>query len=273
MKNSDFDYSYQYSNWHTDTDESRKADVFSAKQLFDIHAIYPHEQESRVLEIGCGIGRTLLMLRGQGYENLTGIDIDESQAETAKKEGLRVYRTDANDFLSDGSEKYHAVYCFDVLEHIEKEEQLPLLKLVNSRLADDGFVVIRVPNALSPTFGYFRYADFTHRVSYTMHTLSFLLHNAGLHYVTVRPERRESLRMQWMKIPWANLYRFEHGLEDFALTPNIVAVTFKDEDMFRNYMSRAPLIQNGYRGPMWLARVIVRRLRKPLVPFRGKNGM
>jgi hypothetical protein len=71
-----------------------------------------------------------------------------------------------------------------------------------------------------------------------------------------------------MKIPWANLYRFEHGLEDFALTPNIVAVAFKNEDMFKDYMSRAPLIQNGYRGPMWLAHVIVRRLRRLLATLR-----
>jgi 2-polyprenyl-3-methyl-5-hydroxy-6-metoxy-1,4-benzoquinol methylase len=271
VKNSDFDYSYHYSNWHSDTDESRNADILWAKQLFDCHAIYPRGKGARVLEIGCGMGRVLLMLREQGYENLTGVDIDESQAGTAKKEGLRVYQTDANDFLRDGSEKFDAVYCFDVLEHIEKEDQLPLLKLINSRLADGGFVVIRVPNALSPTSMYFRYIDFTHCISYTTYSLSFLLRNAGLHYITVRAERQEPLRMQWMKIPWANLYRFEYGLEDFALTPNIVAVAFKDEDMFKDYMSRAPLVQNGYRGPMWLARMIVRRLRKLLVPLLGKK--
>jgi hypothetical protein len=74
-----------------------------------------------------------------------------------------------------------------------------------------------------------------------------------------------------MKIPWADLYRFEYDLEDFALTPNIVAVAFKNEDVFKDYMSRAPLIQSGYRSPMWLAHLIVRRLRKLLAPLRGKK--
>ncbi|MDR1581248.1 MAG: class I SAM-dependent methyltransferase [Synergistaceae bacterium] len=271
MKNSGFDYSYQYLYWHSDTDESRKMDIFYAKRLFDDHAIYPRDKGARVLEIGCGMGRVLLMLRGRGYENLTGVDIDESQVKTAKKDGLNVYRADANDFLREGGEKFDAVYCFDVFEHIEKEDILPLLKLINSMLADDGFVAIRVPNALSPTLGYSRYDDFTHRVVYTMHSLSFLLRNAGLHYVTVRPQTRESLKIQWMKIPWANLYRFEHGLEDFILTSNIVAVAFKNEDRLKDYMSSAPLLQNGYRGPMWLAHVIVRRLRKLLAPFREKK--
>jgi hypothetical protein len=41
--------------------------------------------------------------------------------------------------------------------------------------------------------------------------------------------------------------------------------------MFRDYISRAPMVQSGYRGPMWLARAIARRLRKFLAPFPGKN--
>lgn len=78
MNNGDINYSYYYENWHSDTDESRNNDVALAIALFDTHAIYPRNTFDRVLEIGCGMGRFLLMLQEKGYTNLVGVDIDKT---------------------------------------------------------------------------------------------------------------------------------------------------------------------------------------------------
>ena len=84
MKNNEFDYSYQYMNWHSDTPESESADINHAKYMFDIHNLYPVRKSAKILEIGCGMGRQLKMLRNAGYTNLTGCDIDISQINVAK---------------------------------------------------------------------------------------------------------------------------------------------------------------------------------------------
>lgn len=202
--------------------------------------------DSNILEIGCGMGRFLLHLKERGYKNLTGIDIDKSQYEIAKREGLNVFLSDATTFLTNNTSSYHAVYAFDVLEHINKEKQLELLQLIFKQLHDNGMLVIQVPNALAPTATYFRYNDFTHTISYTEHSLGFLLHNAGFHDFCIQPTHNESLETQALKLPWAKLYRHEFGLENLILTPNLTAIVFKNKKSYQSWKEHAPIIKNLY---------------------------
>jgi 2-polyprenyl-3-methyl-5-hydroxy-6-metoxy-1,4-benzoquinol methylase len=255
VKNDDFDYSYQYANWHSDTEESRRRDIEYTKRMFDSHGIYPESKNSRILEIGCGMGRLMLMLKSMGYDNMVGVDIDRSQIEIARKENLNVRLTDVSDFLREDRQKYDVIYCFDMLEHIDKDRQLPLLKLIFNATNDEGSVVFTVPNGLAPLAGFFRYIDFTHTVSYTENTMRFLLHNAGFHYAAVRSQHQECKEVQELKLPWARLYRMEFGLEDFILTPNLFTVAFKTQNALDTYLAKAPIIENRYsekkRRSLW----------------------
>lgn len=200
-----------------------------------------------MLEIGCGMGRFLLHLKEMGYSDIVGVDIDKSQYSIAKKEGLNVFLSDAKTFLLNDMSKYHAIYAFDVLEHIDKVEQLELLRLIFNRLDDNGMLVIQVPNALAPTATYFRYIDFTHTISYTEDSLSFLLHNAGFHDFCIRPTHNESQEVQNLKLPWARLYRHEFGLKNIILTPNIIAIVFKNKESYQSWKAKAPIIDNPYQ--------------------------
>jgi 2-polyprenyl-3-methyl-5-hydroxy-6-metoxy-1,4-benzoquinol methylase len=247
MKNSDFDYSYHHSVWHEDTAESRKFDIANAKGEFDLHNIYPKSKDGKVLEVGCGLGRVLLMLKDKGYSDLTGIDIDKSQIDIAKKDGLNVHLSDAVEFLKGSGNLYDVVYCFDILEHIEKERQLDFLRLLNTHLSADGFMVIRVPNASAPLGLYYRHIDYTHVIAFTDYSLKFLLYNAAFRFTALRPQNKERESIRRLKMPWANLYRYEMGLgNDFILTLNIMAICFKEEEPFRRYLAETPIIRNDY---------------------------
>jgi 2-polyprenyl-3-methyl-5-hydroxy-6-metoxy-1,4-benzoquinol methylase len=196
------------------------------------------------------MGRFMLMLQNAGYKNLTGIDIDKSQIEIAKRENLDVQLADATEFITRSVVRYDVIYAFDILEHINKEKQLPLLKAMFAATIDDGFVVFSVPNGMAPLAVFFRYTDFTHTVSYTDNTIRFLLHNAGFHYAAIRPQHQENDEVQKLKLPWARLYRTEFGLHDFILTPNIIVIAFKTEDALNKYLSTAPKICNDYAEPI-----------------------
>ena len=99
MDNSKFNYSYQYGNWHSDTAESMQHDIDLARRLFSDHCIFPKHKDSNVLEIGCGMGRFMLMLRDEGYNNLIGVDIDKTQINIAKKSNLNVSLLDGIEYL------------------------------------------------------------------------------------------------------------------------------------------------------------------------------
>lgn len=246
MDNSLFDYSYHYRNWHSDTKESRDFDMENARRFFCDHCIFPQRKGAKILEIGCGMGRVLLMLKAAGYSDLTGVDIDKSQVEIARKSGLTVDLSDALAYLEKSSGKFDAIYFFDFIEHIEKEKQLDFLCLVKEHLREDGIAAFAVPNALAPCGMFFRYIDFTHTICYTRESISFLLHNAGLHHIQIRPQHTESVEIQKLKVPWAKLYRNEFGLRDVILTPNLVVVAFKEKACMDNYLKRAPNISNSY---------------------------
>ncbi len=246
MDNSKFNYSYQYGNWHSDTAESMQHDIDLARRLFSDHCIFPKHKDSNVLEIGCGMGRFMLMLRDEGYNNLIGVDIDKTQINIAKKSNLNVSLLDGIEYLKNTIDTFDVIYFFDVLEHLDKEKQLDFLKLVCEHLDDNGMIAFSVPNALAPSGMLYRYDDFTHTVSYCKNTISFLLHNAGFHYMDIRPQHKESSKVMRLKRPWADIYRKEFGIEDVILTPNLVTVAFKNKTEFESYLKAAPIIKNDY---------------------------
>ncbi|MBO6103054.1 MAG: class I SAM-dependent methyltransferase [Opitutales bacterium] len=268
MDNSIFDYSYHYSNWHSGSKISRNSDIRFAQKLFSDHAIFPKNKDSKVLEIGCGMGRFLLMLQEKGFRNLTGVDIDKTQIAIAQKEGLNVYLYDGIEWLKNTSDTFDVIYFFDVLEHIDKERQLEFLRLVCDHLNDGGMIALSVPNALAPSGMFYRYIDFTHTVSYSREAISFLLNNAGFHHIDIRPQHKECDDVINLKIPWAKIYIIEFGLKDIILTPNLVVVAFKDGKELKNYKRNAPAIVNDYRKAIKLKkRNLLSRIFKHLKIF------
>lgn len=94
-----------------------------------------------ILEIGCSRGYFLRYLIQQGYSTF-GIEPgpDAGRAEIAIQK--RIFRGWAEKYAP--TEKFKAIFFLDVLEHIPNPHDL--LKQVHSWLADDGIIVIMVPN-------------------------------------------------------------------------------------------------------------------------------
>ncbi|MDR2658562.1 MAG: class I SAM-dependent methyltransferase [Spirochaetaceae bacterium] len=269
MKNDDFDYSYQYQNWHQDTEESLNHDIESSIRFIKRHNLISNEwggKEDRILEIGCGMGRFLLALRTLGFSNLTGVDIDKKQIEVAQKNNLEVYLDDAAKFLEEQNASFDYIYMLDILEHIEKEKQLPLLRMCYQKLSKSGVLALQVPNALSPSFTYFRYDDFTHVTSYTEHSISFLLRNAGFEHFVHRPTGQESKNVRQKKKYFAELLFAEFGIKRPILTPNILTIAFKSEELKESWEKATPPLVNDY-GVKYESWELKRRLKKIIGKF------
>lgn len=241
-------YKFQYEQWHQDTKESKDSDVAASANFIDIHGAWPKDKDASIFDVGCGMGRFLLAFREKGYKNLSGIDIDNYQIKIAKKEKLDVKLSDASNFFVQNKKQYDLVTMIDCLEHVEKDKQIDLLKYINKSLSADGELLIRVPNALAPAFGYFRYIDFTHKWSYTDTSLTYVLKNAGFNYISFRPAWQENADIVEFKTPHAKLLKAEFGMENPILTSNIVAVAFKSKKAFDNYHNNAPKLEIKYES-------------------------
>lgn len=82
-----------------------------------------------------------------------------------------------------------AICASHVLEHIPKNEVLPLLHAIKAALKPEGRLIIEVPNGDAPLANIMRYGDFTHEISYTERSLRQVMTLAGYPSVDIQPSR------------------------------------------------------------------------------------
>ncbi len=81
-----------------------------------------------VLDVGCGRGELLDLLREEGIEAL-GVDIDEGMVERSREKGHSVELADAVDYLErQPDEKFGAIVAIHVIEHLPYEDLLRFLE-------------------------------------------------------------------------------------------------------------------------------------------------
>jgi SAM-dependent methyltransferase len=98
--------------------------------------------EGRVLDVGCGIGRNLQHLDGNGV----GVDTNPHSIEVARSSGLTAYTSDEFAASPDATPgEYGSLLFAHVLEHMTSDEASSLLGVYLPHLRDGGRVVVIVP--------------------------------------------------------------------------------------------------------------------------------
>lgn len=115
----------------------------------------------RILEIGFGSGALLSWL-SEKAKSVTGIEINSRSLENAKSLGYEAY-PDLDLLRRNDSTAFDVVVAFDVFEHLTVPELESLLRKIKSILADNGKLIIRVPNGRSPWGLANQYGDLTHK--------------------------------------------------------------------------------------------------------------
>ena len=103
-----------------------------------------------VLDVGCGRGELLELLRDDGIE-ARGVDMDPAMVEHCVAKGLDVALGDAVEYLlasDDGSQG--AVVAAQVIEHLPYPELLRFLRTTLAKLAPGGVMIIETVNPHSP---------------------------------------------------------------------------------------------------------------------------
>ena len=127
----------------------RIADIKRLQFIIDVlREKLPHDAE--VLDVGCGNGVISRSLGAEGFK-VKGVDISEKTIEKAKSlnkyENVRFEVVSAEKLVSDGN-RYHAVICSEVLEHLQNPGTL--LKTLHQSLHENGVLIVTVPNGKGP---------------------------------------------------------------------------------------------------------------------------
>lgn len=144
------------------------------------------DKSLNVLDIGCGLGQMLLVLKNRGFNNLYGIDINDESVSVCRSKGLDVEKIeDIRDYAKKSNLKFDRVIMSHVLEHLDKDSIIETLAYIKKfLLSKNGLFFLMVPNAQSPTGVYWRYEDFTHTILFTAGSCHYVLHAAGFSNIT-----------------------------------------------------------------------------------------
>jgi SAM-dependent methyltransferase len=132
-----------------------------------------------VLDLGCGRGELLALLRDAGIE-ARGVDASADMVAFARAEGLVVEQATAHDALAacaDGS--LGAVAALQLLEHLPPPDLVSLLELAHAKLRPGGLLIAETidPSSMAALRNY--YADLTHAQPLVPETLELLVRGAG----------------------------------------------------------------------------------------------
>lgn len=142
--------------------------------------------ESPILDVGCGRGEWLELLRESGYV-ATGLDVNRVMVDYCQTRGLEVVEGDAIAYLQAlPNSSLGAISGFHIIEHLS----FPVLQRFFSEaigaLKPGGLVIFETPNPKNLVVGACNfYSDPTHRNPLFPETVQFILESQGLSDVRI----------------------------------------------------------------------------------------
>ena len=101
--------------------------------------------------------------------DLSPVDVEKAKQIVPSAE---ISYANAFDYLDENVEKFDVIILKAVLEHIQKDQVIPLIDRIKSSLKPAGMVIIDVPNMDWLFAQHERYMDFTHEVGFTRESLA-----------------------------------------------------------------------------------------------------
>lgn len=140
----------------------------------------PANQAGKLVDIGCGRGEWLQLVKAQGYQAI-GIEINPVMQDFCQQQGLQVELTSFLQWLqAQPSASLGAITAFQVAEHLPFELLFALVQEAKRTLQPGGLLLLETPNpenllVASHTF----YHDPTHRHPLTPTLMRFLAEYVG----------------------------------------------------------------------------------------------
>jgi 2-polyprenyl-3-methyl-5-hydroxy-6-metoxy-1,4-benzoquinol methylase len=146
-----------------------------------------YEGRSEVLDLGCGRGEFLELLRKAGI-SYQGVDANPEMVAHCRRKGLEVVHGDAIEYLEKlRDESLGGIFCAQMIEHLEPARVIAVVRLCERKLRPGGVLVIETPNpGCLMIFADGFYKDLTHIRPYHPASLKFLLESADFKEIELK---------------------------------------------------------------------------------------
>jgi O-antigen chain-terminating methyltransferase len=190
------------------------------EHLPEVHAATPLTKALPLLDLGCGRGEWLALLREEGIA-ARGVDLNAANVLAGREQGLEVRYQDALAALSDSADaSLGMISAFHLVEHLDHAQLRKLLHEAHRALAPGGRLLIETPNPQNLIVGSCNfYLDPTHVRPLPPDFLVFLAEFAGFEGVQARPLHPvgEEHRLHEKSETALRLNHYLYGPQDYAL--------------------------------------------------------
>lgn len=191
----EYDQYYKFSSKYTYHHQLPAGLKIIYKDIYETVSRYINGRNTRILDVGCGIGSLLHEFKNHGYNDIMGLEPSLECCKIAKEiYGINAVPGSTSNFKT--NKKFDLVMMTGVLEHVREFDQLipPILP----RLTDNGLLMILVPDAghfnMNPKCPFDEFS-FEHINYFTDKSLANLMARHGLRKIfskTVKAEFYDS---------------------------------------------------------------------------------
>ncbi|MCL4477966.1 MAG: class I SAM-dependent methyltransferase, partial [Deltaproteobacteria bacterium] len=197
-----------------------QADIKERQRVYlpYIHEALKNTDNAQVLDVGCGRGEWLELLKEQNI-HAKGIDINRIMVAQAKELGLDVEEADVIEYLKRQKENSLSVITgFHIVEHLPFEILVKLIDESLRVLKTKGMVIFETPNPENLMVGaYSFYTDPTHRNPLPPDTLKFVAEARGFTNVKILRLHRRNEQTSAVSDPLHELMERMNMEQDYAL--------------------------------------------------------
>lgn len=155
--------------WYLDFEQAHRGsseEIARSQRVYlpFVHEVIADSADRQVLDLGCGQGEWLALLREEGISAL-GVDSNHAAVTSARQQGLRVHQDDLIDYLTrTDSQSVAAITAFQVVEHLDLDTLLSLFEQARRVLRPGGLMILETPNPENlQVSGYSFWLDPTHQ--------------------------------------------------------------------------------------------------------------
>lgn len=170
------------------------------------------------VDVGCGRGEWLMLLKEHGYSCI-GVDSNAAMLEEARAKDLTVTHGDALKFLSEQKDSSLAcVSAFHIVEHLPTKQLLKLFQESYRTLKKGGFILFETPNPETLMVGACSfYGDPTHLRPLPPTTLQFYAKKFGFSEINIRKSEPIRANFQSTDPELRALLEQVYGPQDYAI--------------------------------------------------------